>query len=35
MSERIGCDDAGHWLLVDRFHKRNVGVAYAQLEWDP
>jgi len=32
--ESVGCDDALHWLLVDRFHKRNVSAAYAELEWD-
>ena len=32
--ETIGCDDAGRWLLVDQFHKRNVSAAYAELEWD-
>jgi len=32
--ETVGCDDAGQWLLVDQFHKRNVSAAYAELEWD-
>ncbi len=32
--ETVGCDDAGQWLLVDPFHKRNVSAAYAELEWD-
>jgi quinoprotein relay system zinc metallohydrolase 2 len=32
--ESVGCDDADRWLLVDRFHKRNVSAAYAELEWE-
>ena len=32
--ESVGCEDADHWLLVDRFHKRNVSAAYAELEWE-
>jgi quinoprotein relay system zinc metallohydrolase 2 len=32
--ETVACDDAGQWLLVDQFHKRNVSAAYAELEWD-
>jgi quinoprotein relay system zinc metallohydrolase 2 len=31
--ETVACDDANHWLLVEQFHKRNVGAAYAELEW--
>jgi quinoprotein relay system zinc metallohydrolase 2 len=32
--ESVGCEDADRWLLVDRFHKRNVSAAYAELEWE-
>jgi hypothetical protein len=32
--ESIAGEDADQWLLVDRFHKRNVSAAYAELEWD-
>lgn len=32
--ESVSCEDEAHWLLVDRFHKRNVSAAYAELEWD-
>ena len=27
-------DQRGQWLLFDRFHRRNVTAAYAELEWD-
>jgi len=27
-------DGRGDWLLFDRFHRRNVTTAYAELEWD-
>ena len=27
-------DGRGDWLLFDRFHRRNVTAAYAELEWD-
>jgi len=32
--ERVGIAPAAHWLLTDRFHRRNVTVAYAELEWE-
>jgi quinoprotein relay system zinc metallohydrolase 2 len=32
--ERVGITPAAHWLLTDRFHRRNVTVAYAELEWE-
>ncbi|HEY8708218.1 MAG TPA: quinoprotein relay system zinc metallohydrolase 2 [Burkholderiaceae bacterium] len=30
----IGVPPAAHWLLSDRFHRRNVTAAYAELEWE-
>jgi quinoprotein relay system zinc metallohydrolase 2 len=30
--ETMDCDSADRWQLVDRFHKRNVTAAYAELE---
>ena len=32
--ERIGAAPATHWLLTERFHRRNVTAAYAELEWE-
>ena len=32
--ERVGIAPAAHWLLTDRFHRRNVTAAYAELEWE-
>jgi quinoprotein relay system zinc metallohydrolase 2 len=32
--DSVGYDDAERWLLAERFHKRNVTAAYAELEWD-
>ena len=32
--DRIGVPPGSHWLLTDRFHRRNVTAAYAELEWD-
>jgi len=31
---RIGVPAGQTWLLADRFHKRNVTTAYAELEWE-
>lgn len=33
-TERIGVPAGEHWLLTDRFHRRNVTAAYAELEWE-
>jgi quinoprotein relay system zinc metallohydrolase 2 len=30
----IGVPTASQWLLTDRFHRRNVTAAYAELEWE-
>ncbi len=32
--DRIGVPPASSWLLTDRFHRRNVTAAYAELEWE-
>ena len=32
--ERIGAPPASQWLLAERFHRRNVTAAYAELEWE-
>lgn len=32
--DRIGVAPTAHWLLTDRFHRRNVTAAYAELEWE-
>lgn len=32
--DRIGGDAAGQWELAERFHRRNVTTAYAELEWE-
>jgi quinoprotein relay system zinc metallohydrolase 2 len=31
--ETIGYEASAGWLLADRFHKRNVTAAFAELEW--
>ena len=33
-TERIGVPSGTNWLLTDRFHRRNVTAAYAELEWE-
>ena len=33
-TERIGVPSGEHWLLTDRFHRRNVTAAFAELEWE-
>jgi hypothetical protein len=32
--DRIGVPPGTAWLLTDRFHRRNVTAAYAELEWE-
>jgi quinoprotein relay system zinc metallohydrolase 2 len=32
--EKVGQDQAARWQLADRFHRRNVTAAYAELEWE-
>ena len=32
--ERIGVAPGPHWRLTERFHRRNVTAAYAELEWE-
>jgi len=32
--DRIGVPPGSHWLLTDRFHRRNVTAAFAELEWE-
>ncbi len=32
--ERIGIAPGANWILTDRFHRRNVTAAYAELEWE-
>ncbi len=32
--DNIGHTGSGEWLLFDRYHRRNVGATYAELEWE-
>jgi quinoprotein relay system zinc metallohydrolase 2 len=32
--DSVSYDHDERWLLAERFHKRNVTAAYAELEWD-
>jgi quinoprotein relay system zinc metallohydrolase 2 len=32
--DRIGIPSGSHWLLTERFQRRNVTAAYAELEWE-
>jgi quinoprotein relay system zinc metallohydrolase 2 len=32
--DHIGVPSGPHWLLTDRFQRRNVTTAYAELEWE-
>ncbi len=32
--DSIGIPAGSHWLLGERFHRRNVTAAYAELEWE-
>ena len=32
--DNIGLPGSDTWLLSDRYHRRNVGAAYAELEWE-
>jgi len=33
-TDTIGVPYTSHWLLTDRYHRRNVTAAYAELEWE-
>lgn len=32
--DSVGLEAATHWQLADRFHRRNVTAAFAELEWE-
>ena len=32
--DKIEVPDSTEWLLLDRYHRRNIGAAYAELEWE-
>ena len=33
-TDEVGLSEAGKWAAFDRFHRRNVTAAYAELEWE-
>lgn len=33
-TDEVGLSEAGNWAAFDRFHRRNVTAAYAELEWE-
>ena len=33
-TQQIGQSEAGHWLMFDLHHKRNVTKAFTELEWE-
>jgi len=32
--EQVGYSEKSKWLLFDKYHKRNVTSAFAELEWE-
>ena len=32
--DSIELSGSEHWRLVERYHRRNIGAAYAELEWE-
>jgi len=32
--DSVGSAAASGWQLVERFHRRNVTAAFAELEWE-
>jgi quinoprotein relay system zinc metallohydrolase 2 len=32
--ETVGLSDRNHWELFDQFHRKNVTIAFAELEWE-
>ncbi len=32
--ETVGLSAKGHWQLFDQFHRKNVTIAFAELEWE-
>lgn len=33
-TDEVGLTEAGNWAAFERFHRRNVTAAYAELEWE-